>query len=205
MFDKTGKHTEPLEIKEDVSQFLKYQESVLRYVRTFNSNQRQGTQSTKTRAQVSGGGKKPFKQKGTGRARTGSTRNPIWVHGGVSHGPTPRNWRLTATKSLRTQALLCSFATKLLENNVKVLEDFEIKKPSTSDIVSILKKLKVTGAAVFVVNEANIILKKSIMNLPNVSYATAQNLNAVDIVSNKNIVMDKNSLDSLLQKAKDLS
>lgn len=189
------------EVTEKFADYLGYKEALLQYLRAFRSNQRQGTQATKTRAEVSGGGRKPFKQKGTGRARAGSSRNPVWVHGGVSHGPNPRSWRLALTKSTKTKALFTALASKFLENNVLVLEDFSVNKPQTNIITKLLKDLELHGKTVFITSVSDTSLKKSISNTPHASYVISPNLNAYDIVSHKNIVMTKAALEILVTKA----
>ena len=110
-------------------------------VRAYLMNQRQGTQSTLTRTEVSGGGKKPWRQKGTGRARQGSTRSPQWTHGGVALGPKPRDYRLAMNKKTRRLALFCALSDKVANGNLVVLDSLTVEKPSTKTMVAMFKTL----------------------------------------------------------------
>ncbi|MCC7356613.1 MAG: 50S ribosomal protein L4 [Candidatus Doudnabacteria bacterium] len=168
-------------------------------VRTQLSNARKGLAHTKTRAEVSGGGKKPWKQKGTGRARAGSTRGPIWRHGGVSFGPrSERNWELKINKKAKTKALFMSLSDKATTGHLIVVENFKIE-PKTKEFVKIhaafAKAVKDFGKnSLFLVPTKNEAVVRASRNVPNVNQALANSLNIVDVLKADTIIVTKDSL-----------
>jgi len=153
------------------------------------ANARQGTQSTKTKAEVSGGGKKPWRQKGTGRARHGSIRNPQWTGGGVALGPKPRSYKYTLPKKVKRIALKSALTSKVAENNIIVLDDLKLEAIKTKEMVNVLNNLKVDSSALIVLPEVdrNVIL--SARNLEGVKTTTTNSINTYDILRyNKFIV-----------------
>ncbi len=168
-------------------------------VRTQLSNARKGLAHTKTRAEVSGGGRKPWKQKGTGRARAGSTRGPIWRHGGVSFGPrSERNWELKMNKKAKTKALFMSLSDKVTNGRLIVVENFSIE-PKTKEFIKVYtafaKNVKDFGKnQLFLVpTKAEAVVRAS-RNVPNVAQALANSLNVVDVLNADTIVITKDSL-----------
>ena len=135
-------------------------------VRWQRARQRRGTASTKGRSEVSGGGRKPWRQKGTGRARAGSNRSPLWRHGGISHGPKPRDWSFRFPKALRRDALRTALSAKIAAREVRILEDLTMDRPSTKTFQSLLKGLGITGKVLVVTSQREEAVEKSARNLP---------------------------------------
>ncbi len=158
-------------------------------VNGYLANQRQGTAKTKGRSEVSGGGRKPFRQKGTGRARAGSNTSPIWVRGGKAHGTNPRDYRQAISKQVRRKALLCAYSVRATEENVSVLESLKIDAPKTSEVVEILGNVGVIGEKTLLVIPAdapNVYL--SSRNIKNVTVRAVSDVNALDVLRAKNIL-----------------
>ncbi len=147
------------------------------------ANQRQGTQSTLTRTEVSGGGRKPWRQKGTGHARQGSTRAPQWVHGGIALGPKPRSYRYTVNKKVRRLAMKSALSSKLADNGVVVLNGIELEEIKTKSIVEMLKALDVQGKALIVMPAVDEKVIKSARNIPGVKTTLVNTLNVYDILN----------------------
>lgn len=171
------------------------------YVRTYQHNQRQGTVKTKSRSDVSGGGRKPWPQKGTGRARHGSIRSPLWVGGGVVFGPQPRDWSLKLPKKMRKKALFITLSEKVRENGLIVLNKLALSKISTKKIKSILQnlfkddpQLQKKILLVLPLGEESKRLYFSARNLPNVWCVPVQSLNAYQVLNADRVVMSKESL-----------
>jgi large subunit ribosomal protein L4 len=169
-------------------------------VRIQAANARKGLAHTKTRGEVSGGGKKPWKQKGTGRARAGSTRGPIWRHGGVALGPrSDRNWSLKINKKAKTKALFMSLSDKANAGKIVILDGLNMEKPKTKEFLQVWAALnqKTQGLGkkqLFVLPKANDSLVKSSRNLPAVSPVMASSLNVTDVLNTDTLVLMKDSL-----------
>ena len=155
---------------------------------------RAGTQSTKTRAEVSGGGRKPWKQKGTGRARQGSTRSPNWVGGGVALGPKPRSYAQKTPKKMIKLALRSALSDRASEGHVIVVEDWNFDVPSTKGAIAALKALGVEGRALIVLTRADVEAWKSFRNIPSVHVLEAAELNTYDILVSDYVVVTKNTV-----------
>lgn len=168
---------------------------------------RAGTHSTKTRAEVRGGGAKPWKQKGTGRARAGSTRSPIWVGGGVAHGPKPRNYAQRTNKKMIKLALQSALTDRYRDDKVVVVDEWGFDQPSTKSAKAALDALGVEGKALVVIDRDDETTKKSFRNLPSVSVLAADQLNAHDVLVNDYIVFTRSNLpgSSSLPSASDTS
>jgi len=175
-------------------------EVLAQYLRVYNSNQRQGTHKTKTRGEVSGGGIKPWKQKGTGRARVGSSRNPLWRHGGVAHGPRPQDWSLRLPKKMRRLAILSVMSSLFTANKLTVLDNIKVKEPTTKEIENILKNLKLSGKTLIVLDAPEQDTIKSARNLANVKTTLAGTLNAFELMSSNNVIFLKAALLSVERK-----
>ena len=147
------------------------------------ANQRQGTQSTLTRTEVSGGGKKPWRQKGTGHARQGSTRSPQWVHGGIALGPKPRSYRFTINKKVRRLAMKSALSAKLAENGVVVVNNLDFESIKTKNVVDMLKALGADGKALIVMPAVDEKVIKSARNIPGVKTTLVNTLNVYDILN----------------------
>ncbi len=153
------------------------------------ANQRQGTQSTLTRTEVSGGGKKPWRQKGTGRARQGSTRSPQWTHGGIALGPKPRSYRFTVNKKVRRLAMKSALSSKLADGDVIVLNAIDFENIKTKNVVGMLKALGAEGKALIVNSAVDEKLIKSARNIPGVKTALVNTLNVYDILNHDKFIV----------------
>ena len=163
-------------------------------VLNYLANQRQGTQSTLTRTEVRGGGKKPWRQKGTGHARQGSTRAPQWTHGGVAIGPKPRSYRYTLNKKVRRLAMKSALSAKVQEGNLIVLDTLTMDEFKTKTIVAMLKALNVEKKALIVTAEAEPKVYRSAANIPGVKTATVGTLNVYDILNGGKFIAPKNAI-----------
>ena len=149
----------------------------------FLANQRQGTQSTLTRTEVRGGGRKPWRQKGTGHARQGSIRAPQWVHGGIALGPKPRDYSYSLNKKEKRLAMKSAFSTKVIDNNLIVVNEIETKEYKTKVMVDMLKAIGAEGKALIVTADVDAKVVKSAANIPGVKTATVNTLNVYDILN----------------------
>ena len=166
-------------------------------VRIYLLNQRQGTQSTLTRAEVRGGGRKPWRQKGTGRARQGSTRSPQWTHGGVALGPKPRSYRLSMNKKARRTALKSALSSKVKGGELVVVNEISVSEYKTRIIINMLKALGSEKKALIVVDAKDDKLVKSASNIPGVKTATADNLNVYDILNCDKFIVSSKAIDKI--------
>ncbi len=163
-------------------------------VKNYLANQRQGTQSTLTRTEVRGGGRKPWRQKGTGHARQGSTRAPQWTHGGVALGPKPRDYRYTLNKKVRRLAMKSALSTMVQENNIIVLDTLTMDEYKTKTIAAMLKALGVEKKALIVTAEADAKVYRSAANIPGVKTAAVNTLNVYDILNGGKFIVAKNAI-----------
>jgi large subunit ribosomal protein L4 len=162
------------------------------------ANQRQGTSSTKTRGVVSGGGRKPWKQKGTGNARSGSIRSPLWRKGGIIFGPLPRSYRAGLDQARRLLALKTAFAEKAKSSDLGIFEAFQVTEPKTRDAQAVLEKAGITGKrTLFVVDKREAKLERAFANIPNVRIVEAAEVNAWTLMGSRKIFMTKAALDVL--------
>jgi len=160
------------------------------------ANKRQGTQSAKTRAEVRGGGIKPWRQKGTGRARQGSIRSPQWVGGGIVFAPKPREYRVSLPKSMRRVAMKSALTVKVLENEMIVLENLEMDAPKTKTIVAMLKAFDVKKALI-VTSESNANVYKSGRNVEGIQVIPVNNINVYDLLKYDNLIITKDAVSKL--------
>ena len=158
-------------------------------VRAYLLNQRQGTQSTLTRTEVSGGGKKPWRQKGTGRARQGSTRSPQWTHGGVALGPKPRSYRTAMNRKTKRIALYSALSAKVAEGNLIVVDDIKCEGYKTKTMATMLNKLGADTKTIVVLPEVDQFIIKSCANIPGVVTTQYNNLNVYDILNANKFVV----------------
>ena len=160
-------------------------------VRAYLMNQRQGTQSTLTRTEVSGGGKKPWRQKGTGRARQGSTRAPQWTHGGVALGPKPRDYRVTLNKKTKRAALYSALSAKVAEGNLIVVDEIQCPEFKTKTVVNMLNALGASKKALIVLPEVDKTVIKSSANIPGVVTTLYNTINVYDILNADKFIISK--------------
>lgn len=160
------------------------------------ANKRQGTQSAKTRAEVRGGGIKPWRQKGTGRARQGSIRAPQWIHGGIVFAPKPRDYRVSVPKSMRRTAMKSALTSKVQDNEMIVLESLSFEAPKTKAVVNMLKTFEAKKTLI-VVAESNENVYKSARNIPGVSVIPVNNINVYDILKYENLMITKEAVSKI--------
>jgi large subunit ribosomal protein L4 len=173
-----------------------------RMVRMQLANRRQGTHSTKTRGEVSGGGRKPWRQKGTGRARAGSRRSPLWVGGGTIFGPKPRSYEMKLTKKMRLGALASALSDRAKDGKVVLLDRIAFEEPKTKQAVALLDRLGVEGSTLVVVSSAEYKreIKKSFTNLPRVKCLSCAGINAYDILKHDNVVLTLGAVEQLKER-----
>jgi large subunit ribosomal protein L4 len=199
VFDISGKTTENIDFSFDKGITELNKNVLAQYVRVFQTNQRQGTVKTKDKSEVSGGGKKPWKQKGTGRARAGSSRSPLWVGGGVTHGPNPKSWSIKALKRLKRQAIQLAFVEKLNNDKAKIYDVSDELKHSTKKASSLLNSLKIEGK-VLVLQANNPEVYKSFRNIETVRICSVDEVSAFEILDADSVVMDKISFNLFTEK-----
>jgi large subunit ribosomal protein L4 len=158
------------------------------------AGQRQGTHETKTRAEVRGGGRKPWRQKGTGRARHGSTRSPIWRTGGVVFGPHNRSYKYSLPKKVRRLAMKSALSSKVKAGEILVLDELTLAQPKTKEMVGILNKLNVQNKALVVTAESNENVLKSARNIPGVKQVRADGINVYDLLNHDKLVITKEAV-----------
>ena len=183
VFNMAGQQVSETELSDAVFAITPNEAVMHASVVNYLANQRQGTQSTLTRTEVRGGGRKPWRQKGTGHARQGSIRAPQWTHGGVALGPKPRSYRYALNKKVRRLAMKSALSTKVLDQNMIVLDSLKVEEFKTKTIVAMLKALNVEGKALLVTAEADQKVVKSAANIAGVKTAAVNTLNVYDILN----------------------
>lgn len=169
----------------------------------YRANKRIGLAATKTRGEVSGGGKKPWRQKGTGRARHGSIRSPLWRHGGVVFGPHPRDFGYKMPQKIKSEALRSSLNAKIASGDFILIEKIHIMHPKTKEFAQFLGALKIPGESVLcVIDAVTENIKRSTKNIPRLRIIDSQSLNAFDILNSKKILMSRDSLKNLTKRLK---
>ena len=197
VYDIKGKKVSDLELNEKIFGIEPNENIVHEVLINYLSNQRQGTQSTKTRAEVSGGGKKPWRQKGTGRARQGSIRAPQWIKGGIALGPKPRSYKYTVNKKERRLAIRSILSSKVLEKELTVVDKLELKEIKTKTMVKALADLKVEGKTLIIVPERNTNVLMSSRNIEDVKTITANNINVFDLLKYTNLILSVDTVKKL--------
>ena len=193
VYNMAGQQVGEVELSEGVFGVEPNESAVHAVVVNHLANRRQGTQSALTRAEVSGGGKKPWRQKGTGHARQGSTRAPQWTHGGIVFAPKPRSYRYRLNKKLKRLALKSALSDKAASGNLLVVDDMKLDEIKTKSIKAFLDAVN-AGKTVFVTPEVNENVYKSARNIPGVSTTTATILSVYDIVNAEKLVIDQKAL-----------
>ena len=194
VYNMSGEQVGEIELSEAVFGITPNESVVHDVVKNHLANLRQGTQSALTRAEVSGGGRKPWRQKGTGRARQGSTRAPQWTHGGIVFAPKPRDYSYTLNKKVRRLALKSALSDKAARQNIVVIDSIQVDAPKTREFAAFLKAVNVTGKALVVTAEADANVVKSGRNIPGCQVTFANLINVYDIVNAKQLVLDKAAL-----------
>ncbi len=194
VYDVTGQIVDEIELREDIFGIVPNVPVMHQALVRQLANARLGTHKTKTRGEVSGGGRKPWRQKGTGRARHGSTRAPQWKGGGVAHGPRPRSYRQKMPKKMRRLALRSALSVKAKDGQIIVLNELNMPKPKTKEMVAILDALKVDSSALVLLAERNFNVEKSAYNLPDVKTLRANYLNIRDLFTYDYLIIPLDAL-----------
>jgi large subunit ribosomal protein L4 len=198
IYDSSGGSAGEMELSEELfgHEMKKYQ--VYHYVKTHMSNQRQGTHSTKTRAEVTGGGAKPWRQKGTGRSRAGSNTSPIWEGGGVTFGPRPRSYYSKVPKRVKRDALLSMLSEKASEDKLMVVDLPELEKPSTGTVHRFMEALDLVGRRVLILDEnPESFIPLSARNIPKLEYKRARLVNAFDLIRAEYVLVTRAGMQSI--------
>ncbi len=197
VFDMTGKSVGEMTLSDAIFGIEPNTSVMHAAVVNYLANQRQGTQSTLTRSEVSGGGRKPWKQKGTGRARQGSTRAPQWTHGGIALGPKPRDYSYELPKKVKRLALKSAFSTKVADNDLIVVDNIAVEGFKTKAVVEMLSKLGADKKALIVMPELDQKLIKSAANIPGVKTALVNTINVYDILNYDKFIVTKGALEKI--------
>ena len=192
-----GKKVKELELNENVFGIEPNENIVHSAIVNYLANQRQGTQNTKTRAEVSGGGRKPWRQKGTGRARQGSIRAPQWIKGGIALGPRPRSYSYKINKKEKRLAIKSILSSKVAEKELIVLDKLELKEIKTANMVKILNNVKAEGKTLILLPANNENVLKSSRNIEGVKTLTVDTINAYDLVKYNNLVVTEDTVKKL--------
>lgn len=194
VLDMTGKEVEKIDLSDAVFGIEPNAAVMHDMVVNYLANQRQGTQSALTRAEVSGGGRKPWKQKGTGHARQGSTRAPQWTHGGIAFAPKPRSYRYVLNKKVRRLAMKSALSSKAIENDVIVLDKISMDEYKTKTIAAMLKAVGAEKKTLIVLPEVNAKVIASAANIPGVKTAQVNTLNVYDILNADKFIVVKDAV-----------
>ena len=197
VFDMTGKSVGEMTLSDAIFGIEPNTSVMHAAVVNYLANQRQGTQSTLTRSEVSGGGRKPWKQKGTGRARQGSTRAPQWTHGGIALGPKPRDYSYELPKKVKRLALKSAFSAKVADNNLIVVDNIAVEGYKTKAVAEMLSNLGADKKALIVMPEVHAKLIKSAANIPGVKTALVNTINVYDILNCDKFIVAKSALEKI--------
>ncbi|NLM04081.1 MAG: 50S ribosomal protein L4 [Clostridiales bacterium] len=197
VYNVAGEEVSEITLSEDIFGVEVNEHVLYEVVKNQLANKRQGTQSAKTRAEVRGGGRKPWRQKGTGRARHGSIRSPLWVGGGVTFAPKPRDYSYKLPKKVRRLAMKSALTSKVNNNELIVLDELVLDTPKTKEIVNMLNNLKVEKKVLIVLDETNENVVKSARNIPGVETTSVNTLNVYDILKYDNFIITKAAVEKV--------
>ena len=197
VYDIEGKKVSTVDLNEEIFGIEPNEAVVHSVLVNFLANQRQGTQSTKTRAEVRGGGRKPWRQTGTGRARQGSIRAPQWIKGGIALGPKPRSYKYQVNKKEKRLAIRSCLSSKVLENELTVVDSLALKEIKTKDMAKALTNLKVEGKTLILLPEKNETVQKSARNIEGVKTTLVNTINVYDLLKYKNLVITLDTVKKL--------
>ena len=197
VYDIEGKKVSTVDLNEEIFGIEPNEAVVHSVLVNFLANQRPGTQSTKTRAEVRGGGRKPWRQKGTGRARQGSIRAPQWIKGGIALGPKPRSYKYQVNKKEKRLAIRSCLSSKVLENELTVVDSLALKEIKTKDMAKALTNLKVEGKTLILLPEKNETVQKSARNIEGVKTTLVNTINVYDLLKYKNLVITLDTVKKL--------
>ena len=197
VFKQTGEEAGKMTLADSVFK-VPYNEALIHQVIVaYLANQRQGTKSTLTRTEVRGGGRKPWRQKGTGRARQGSIRAPQWIHGGIALGPKPRDYSYSLNKKLKKVAMLSALSAKCADGEIIVVDNIALDEIKTKKVAQMLKNLKVESKALIVTNEKNDNVVKSAKNIEGVTTTFMGSLNVYDILNHNVMIVAKDAIEKI--------
>ncbi len=202
IFNSKGKEVEKFELNKELFTGEVNKDALYQFVRMYNANQRRGTASTKTRSDVSGGGKKPWRQKGTGRARAGSSRSPLWRGGGKVFGPHPRDFHYDIPKKIKRIALLSSLNSKILDEKLIGIDSIVLAEPKTKQFQAIVDALKLEGRSLFVLDTVDEKIKRASRNIESVTLRNYKDFNPVDVLKCNTIVVLKVALEKIPERFK---
>ncbi len=208
IYNAEGKEVDTVKLNLSVFDGVVNEAAMYQAINGYRANQRKGLAATKTRGEVSGGGKKPWKQKGTGRARVGSTRSPLWRHGGVIFGPHPRDFSYVLPAKIKSLALKSSLNAKVRDNNLIILESFKIDNPKVKDAVKIFSNLKLNGKTdkklkvLLLLDKVSESLRLALRNISFLNFNIAQDTNVYEVMASIKVVMTKDALTQLTQRLK---
>jgi large subunit ribosomal protein L4 len=197
ILNQTGKKIADLTLSEHVFGIVPHQQALFDVVNAQRAAMRQGTHDVKNRGEVSGGGRKPWKQKGTGRARQGSTRSPQWRHGGVVFGPTPRSYAVKLNQKVRQLALRSAFSYQLAQGQLKVVESVALEQPKTKLFRELLSNLSIEGKTLVVAKTFTENEVLAARNIPTVAFSLVNHVSVYDILNCKNLIITKDAIESL--------
>ena len=197
VYNIEGKKVSDIELKDEVFGIIPNEDVVHSVLKNYLANQRQGTQNTKTRSEVSGGGKKPWRQKGTGRARQGSIRAPQWIKGGIALGPKPRSYKYTVNKKERRLAIKSILSSKVAESQLVVVDKFDFKEIKTKQMAVALKNLKVEEKALILLPEKDMNVQKSARNIEGDKTSLVNTINVYDLLKYNKLVVTLDTVKKL--------
>lgn len=192
-----GQDAGTIELKDEIFGIEPNQNAIHAVVKNHLANKRQGTQSAKTRGEVIGGGRKPFRQKGTGRHRQGSSTDPSQIGGGVVFAPKPRSYRYTIPKNLRRLAMLSALSSKVLEKEIIVLDELKFDAPKTKDMVKVLENVNADRKALIIMAEKDDNVIKSAANIPGIRTALVSTMNVYEIINHTNFIVTKEAVNKI--------
>ena len=197
MLNMAGAEVGAIELNDGIFGIEPNENAVHAVIVNYLANQRQGTQSTKTRGEVRGGGRKPFRQKGTGRHRQGSTTDPSEIGGGIAFGPKPRSYRYSVPKKLKRLALKSALSAKVLDNEIIVLDELKFDAPKTKEMVKVLENIKAGKKALIVTAEKDENVVRSAANIPGVRTALVGTMNVYEIVNHTSFIVTKEAIEKI--------
>ncbi|MEG0830024.1 MAG: 50S ribosomal protein L4 [Anaerovoracaceae bacterium] len=197
MLNMAGAEAGTIDLNDDIFGIEPNQNAVHAVVKNYLANQRQGTQSAKTRAEVRGGGRKPFRQKGTGRHRQGSITDPSQIGGGIVFAPKPRDYRYSLPKKLRKLAMKSALSSKVVENELIILDELKFEAPKTKEMVKVLENVKAGKKTLIILSEKDENVIKSAANIPGVRTALVSTMNVYEIINHTNFIITQEAVNKI--------
>lgn len=202
VYDLEGKETGIVQLDKELFDGSVNKTLLYEVKKMYEAAKHRGTSKSKTRGEVSGGGVKPWRQKGTGRARVGSSRNPLWRHGGTALGPKPRDYSYSMPKKAVRKALLSILNARLIEEAIKPVVKLEVKEAKTKEVKKIFSNLKLEGKTLVAVDGVSLNLKRAARNLKEITIKDGRNINARDVLLNGSLLIEKDALEKLAERLK---